>query len=164
MNKTRTLKVLFILILVVASAALFKSQDIKLSLENFLKNTASVITSGQDSITIDKGDVGGNIIGLWKSLDTEGYEMEFSKEGVMTERLGQNQTVGSWDLIDFNEGPNDLVVGAVLFTEEGIFLKQSLDEGRADFYYKVVKANEEDLNLMYLHQGGRLLLFEKARN
>jgi len=110
---------------------------------------------------LTEGAVRKNIVGLWRSLDREGYEVEFTTDGEMIETLGPNRVIGRWELIDYNEGPNE-VVGTTAFSEEGVFLRQSLDDGKSSFYYKVVEADLNSLVTIYLHQSG-ILGFERIR-
>jgi hypothetical protein len=107
------------------------------------------------------GDVEESIIGSWASIERDGYLVEFSSTGEMTESLESNQTIGTWDIVSFEEGPNK-VIGTIAFSKKGVFLKQSLDAGRANFYYKVVRADAEGLILIYLHQGG-VLSFNRVK-
>lgn len=101
------------------------------------------------------------LVGLWSSLDRDGYRIEFTNKNEMTESLGSNETRGTWDLVTFEEGPNT-VIGTVSFSKDGVFLKQSLDEGRSNFYYKIVQADLNRLVLIYLHEGG-ILGFDRIK-
>jgi len=102
-----------------------------------------------------------NIVGLWQSLDNKDYQVEFTKEGEMIENLNQNKVIGFWDLVSFIEGPNE-VISAISFSEDGVYLRQSLDGGKNHFYYKVAQVDSDRLVTIYLHQGG-ILGFSRIR-
>jgi len=110
---------------------------------------------------LTKSEVESVLVGKWGSLDRNGYEIEFTKNGKMRESLSENSNEALWKLVDFEEGPNE-VISTVLFSQNGVFLRQSLDEGKNHFYYKVVQADENRLILLYLHEGG-ILGFDRIR-
>jgi len=136
-----------------------------------LLGAARVEASAEDAATAVKDLLGSevltkaiarqNIVGLWGSLDREGYQVEFTAGGEMTETLDPNTVVAIWDLVNFNEGPNE-VVSTVAFSQDGVFLKQSLDEGKNHFYYKIVQVDRERFIMIYLHQSG-ILSFDRIR-
>jgi len=111
--------------------------------------------------TLDKESVRQNIVGLWQSLDNSGYSVEFTAGGKMTERLDKSVVSGDWNLVSYEEGPN-AIVGGISFSQEGVFLEQSLEEGKARFYYKVVQVDKDRLVTIYLHQAG-ILGFDRIR-
>jgi hypothetical protein len=113
------------------------------------------------SITLTSENVRKNIVGSWQSLDNTAYQVEFGGSGEMVEKLPPNQTNGTWELVDFENGPNS-VIETISFSHDGVFLKQNLDEGKTSFYYKVVQVDENRLVLIYLHEGG-ILGFDRIK-
>jgi len=111
------------------------------------------------SSTVTTEDVEANIVGHWRNLENPNYTVEFTSLGVMTERLGPNETIGLWKLVNYKDGPNS-VIGSTAFSGDGVFLRQSLDEGKSHYYYKVAGINSSRLTVIYLHESG-VLNFEK---
>jgi len=54
----------------------------------------------------------------------------------------------------------DRVIGTTSFSEDGVFLKQTLDG--VDYFYKVVQADDERLVTIFLDRGG-ILGFQRIK-
>jgi len=96
------------------------------------------------------------LIGLWKSLDREGYTVRINSDGSYLEDLENvTSTEATWRVLDSlsqeEVGPSG--------NTEGVFLEQSFGAG-AEFYYRILELSSDRLIMMYLDNGG-ILGFER---
>ena len=97
------------------------------------------------------------LIGLWKSLDREGYTVRINADGSYLEDLENvTSTEATWRLSD---SINQEEVGASENTE-GIFLEQAFP-GAGKFYYRILELSSNRLIMMYL-DNGEILGFERG--
>ena len=162
-----------IIVATVAIALFFvfdkRNSDSEITEENFQEKAEvtqeeidkAIEDLSKEAEVLTKETVSQNIVGLWQSLDNSNYQVEFTQAGEMIEKLSSNQINGLWKLVSFNEGPNE-VIGTASFSQEGVFLRQSLDEGKNHFYYKVIQSTPNRLVTLYLLEGA-ILGFDKVQ-
>ena len=127
--------------------------------ENSLNKVNEAFEESAEILT--KDIVRKSIVGKWQSLDNLKYHVEFTSLQDMVEELLPNKTIGKWELVDFNNGPDD-IISTISFSTDGVFLRQILDDGKNSFYYKVLQVDQNRLVLIYLNQGG-ILGFNRIR-
>lgn len=94
-----------------------------------------------------------NIIGMWQSTDDPRFTREIRNDGVVVDRYGgEADSDGLW-MIFTKDIPDTSFKGPI---EEGVvYLSMAMSEDEK-YYFQVVNANGQKLELLYLDRGGVL--------
>lgn len=107
----------------------------------------------EDATLSDAAAAMGNIIGSWRSDDDAAFTRDIRNDGTVVDRYeGVEDSEGLW-MVFTKEIPDTAFTGII---EEGaVYLSLAMSEDEK-LYFKIVKADGESLELIYLDRGGAL--------
>lgn len=117
----------------------------------------SVVTTPQDTFEVNTvakaASTMANVIGMWRSNEDPKFSREIRNDGVVVDRYeGEADSEGLW-MIFTKEIPDTSFTGT---TEEGaVYLSIAMSEDEK-YYFNVVNADGQKLDLIYLDRGGVL--------
>lgn len=117
----------------------------------FSNNTPSVPVF--ETSVSEAADVMANIVGTWQSNDDAAFIREIRNNGTIVDTYtGEDPSEGLW-MVFTKEIPDTAFVGTI---EEGaVYLSLMMSEDER-LYFKVVKADGQSLDLIYLDRGNAL--------
>ncbi len=113
------------------------------------------LTESENVQTSEISILSQNIIGRWQSLDDESFTRTFSNNTSQTvvDSYNNENSDGYWVIFDKSsavETPFEIETGETYLE---LFFSESPEE---KFYYKITKLNPEELELIYMNNGGVL--------
>lgn len=106
----------------------------------------------ENSAASDAAGAMANIIGFWQSNEDTAFTREFLNDGTVVDRYSEESDDGLW-MVFTKEIPDTAFTGPL---EEGaVYLAIAMGEDEK-YYFKVTRADSENLELMYLDRGGSL--------
>jgi hypothetical protein len=120
----------------------------------FERSAATPAPSAYEEATVsDAAATMGKIIGSWRSNDDPAFIRDIRNDGTVVDRYeGSEDSEGLW-MVFTKEIPDTAFTGPI---EEGaVYLALTMSEDEK-LYFKIVKADGESLELIYLNRGGGL--------
>ncbi|HUO50080.1 MAG TPA: hypothetical protein VMU25_00695 [Candidatus Paceibacterota bacterium] len=102
----------------------------------------------------DPAQIGSNMVGTWQSVDDGNYHVKITADGTWTDSYGTTTSAtqtGKYSLFTNATDDKDLPIPA----QPGVVYLKVI-EGKDTFYYSVIEASSNTLQLSYLDRGNTL--------